>query len=89
MSNNALTDSGRLPNDPARTGFAVTPSDTVNIPEGTRGLYVGASGDVAVILLDDTTSVVFTGLAAGIIHPIAAKRVLSTGTTATGIVGVR
>jgi hypothetical protein len=32
--------------------------------------------------------VTFTGLAAGVIHPIAAKRVYATGTGATGIVGV-
>ena len=71
------------------TGFiAVTPSDTVDIRKGSRGLYVGVSGDVIVHPQGSDTAVTFTGLAAGIIHPIAVDRVLATGTTATNIVAV-
>lgn len=65
---------------------AVTPSDAAAI-EQTRGLYVGASGDVAVDMASGDT-VTFAGLAAGIVHPLQVTRVYATGTTATGIVAL-
>lgn len=67
-------------------GAAITPSDSVNLTTPIRGLYVAVAGNVSVLGLDDVT-VVWPALAAGIPHPIRAKRVNSTGTTATGIVG--
>jgi len=72
---------------PAAAGAAVTPHDTNNIAP-TRGLYVGVSGDVKVVMLDGTT-VTFVGLAAGIVHPLTVVRVFSTDTTATNIVALR
>lgn len=63
---------------------AVTPHDT-NTIEQTRGLYVGASGDV-VVTMADGNDVTFTALAAGTIHPIQCVRVKQTNTTATDIV---
>jgi hypothetical protein len=72
-----------------KSAAAVTPSDSTDIYTGvTRGLYVGATGDVSVIFAGDAdaSSVVLTGLAAGVWHPIQVRRVLSTGTTATSIV---
>lgn len=71
------------------SGKAITPSDTVDITGGIlRGFYVGVSGDVAVIMADGST-VTWPALAAGVPHPIQVKRILATGTTATGIVGGR
>jgi hypothetical protein len=72
---------------PAGAAIAVSPHDTTRF-EPTRGLYVGVSGDVKVIMLDGTT-VVFTSLAAGVIHPIQCVLVFSTDTTATNIVALR
>ncbi len=68
---------------------AITPNDGTDLPadEWTRGLYVGVAGDVAVIMVGDTASVVIPALAAGVLHPIRVRRVLATGTTATGIRG--
>jgi hypothetical protein len=67
---------------------AVTPSDSVDLPNGQpRGLYVGATGNV-VVRDAGGTNTTLVGLAAGLIHPIAPVRILSTGTTATGIVAV-
>lgn len=73
---------------PARSAFAITPNDGADVANVTRGLYVGVSGDVSIILAGDSAAVTFVGLAAGVIHPIRAKRVRATGTTATSIVGV-
>lgn len=72
---------------PASGAFSITPADGSDVTWITRGLYVGASGDVKVDMEDGTT-VTFTSLSAGVIHPIRAKRVYSTGTTATSILGV-
>lgn len=75
---------------PASRGAAVTPSNTANLTATSRGIYVGVSGDVVVTLqgMIDGTSLTFTGLAAGVVHPLKVKRVWTTGTTATNIVAV-
>lgn len=73
--------------EPAVHAFAVTPHDTNNLSYTTRGLFVGAAGNVKVIMAGGET-VTFTALAAGMIHPIRCTRVFATDTTATGIVGV-
>ena len=71
---------------PSAEADAITPNDSTRF-KPTRGLYVGVSGDVKVIMLDGTT-VTFTGLAAGVIHPISCVLVYSTDTTATNIVAL-
>jgi len=79
--------------DPAQGGFAVTKSDsTLFDNNGTnqpapRAIYVGGAGDLAVEFVDGT-QVVFASVGAGTLLPINVRKVLSTGTTATSIVGV-
>lgn len=72
---------------PATHGFSVTPNDTLDLSEVTRAVYVGAGGTLAVRLLSGQT-VSFAGVAAGTLLPLRVDRVLSTGTTAGGIVGL-
>lgn len=72
--------------------YAVTPADGSDLPFvnsliGTKGLYVTGAGNVNVNLAGGGTAVL-TGLAAGQILPIAVTRVLSTSTTATGILAL-
>lgn len=50
-----------------------------------RWLFVGATGNVTVKKWDGTTQL-YGNLAAGVCHPIASIGILSSGTTATGIV---
>lgn len=72
----------------ADDALSVTPSDTVDLSKGiSSGVYVGGSGDLNVTLRNGTT-IKFVGLSAGIIHPIAAKRIHATGTTATNLIAV-
>lgn len=76
---------------PARGAAAVTPSDSADLAYVTRGLFIGVGGNLAVIMADDaeaSTVVVFKGLAAGQILPIAVRRVRNTSTTATDIVAL-
>ncbi|NTU49506.1 MAG: hypothetical protein HGA87_01185 [Desulfobulbaceae bacterium] len=63
---------------------AVTPSDTANLPASGIGLYVGVSGNVAIVTTGGS-SVTLVGLAAGMWHPIQCKQIKSTLTTATSI----
>ena len=72
---------------PATKGIAVTPSDTVNLANVCRGLYVGVTGNVVVVHADGTT-VTYVSLAAGVVHPIQAFRINNTNTTATNIVAL-
>jgi len=73
----------------ASTTGAITPSDSDDIAGGVlRGFTVGAAGDVAVIYQDGTTAVLpQRQVGADYAHQI--KRILATGTTATGIIGYR
>lgn len=69
-------------------GDPVTASDSTDLPNGpTMGLYVTGSGNVNVNLSGGGTAVL-TSLTAGQIVRICVSRVLSTSTTATGIVAL-
>lgn len=72
---------------PATNAFAITPNDAADLPEVTRAVYVGTGGNVAVRLISGQ-SVVFTGVSGSVILPIRADRVLSTGTTASNLIGL-
>lgn len=69
----------------------ITPSDSANIANpgtalATDAVYVGGAGVVAAVFQDDTV-VNFTAVA-GEILPIRVKRINSTNTTATLLVGL-
>jgi len=64
---------------------SVTPSDGSDLANYAKCLYVGVTGDIAVVDLSGN-SITFTAVAGGVVHPIACKRVKATGTTATGII---
>lgn len=65
---------------------AVTPSDTADFADGVcRALYITAAGNLAVLLANDTSALVYPVLA-GQILPVAAIRVDATGTTTAACV---
>lgn len=74
---------------PATRGFAITPSDTAELASVTRGIFTGTGGTLVCVLEDDTSTVTFTNIPAGIVLPLRIKRVYSTGTTASmGLIGL-
>lgn len=72
---------------PAARAFSITKHDSTNFTKNTRAIYVGGAGDVVVVFDDDSTAT-FVGVPAGSILPVRAKRVNSTSTSATSMVGM-
>ncbi len=78
---NLKTGPTRVMSGPVRMR-AVTPDTAYG--EFATWLYVGVTGDVSIVEWDGTT-IVLTGLAAGVWHPIYSLMVNSAGTTATNM----
>lgn len=70
-------------------GYLVTPSDTVDLPNGPcQAICVtGAGGGAVAVNLDADSTAVMTVVAGAVneIYPIMVSRVLATNTTATAI----
>ena len=71
---------------PATRLNAVIPDDATDLAFASRALNVGASGYVRVTTTDGDIATVF--VSAGAAFPVRARRVWSTGTTATSIVAM-
>lgn len=72
--------------DPARSAGAVTPNDSTDLTNLPKAIYVGTGGSLVVRLADDSTNVTLSNVADGSLLPLRVKRVIATGTTASGIV---
>jgi hypothetical protein len=70
----------------AKIAVAITPANS-DLVESVRALYVGTGGALRVttVLGNDVT---FTNVADGSILPVSVKRVWSTSTTASNIIGL-
>lgn len=79
------------PADPPVGGFVVTPSNTVQLNNGTvdvvgRAVSIGTSGTLKVTYKDGTTSTIpAANLIVGAQTPMQVTHIWSTGTTATDI----
>ncbi|MFC3631264.1 hypothetical protein ACFOM8_17650 [Paracoccus angustae] len=71
---------------PAARLAGVTPSDTADLAFPTRAIAVGTEGFVQLITIAGDTGRVF--VLPGAPFPIRARRILSTGTSATDIVAL-
>lgn len=68
----------------AEYAVAVTPSDSADL-QATSTIYIGVGGNAQVTTKGGDV-VVFTGVVAGTILPVAVTRVWNTNTTATNMV---
>lgn len=76
-------------NEPYTKAMTVTPNDSADFVDGSdtvlcRGISVAVAGTVAWKDANGTTRS-STLLAAGVVHFISTKRIMATGTSATGI----
>lgn len=85
MPNNYTSYPGTL-DSPATSAAAVTPADGTDLPYFTRALYIGTTGDLAVIMMDGS-AVTFPTVPVGVLD-IRVSRVKATGTTASNIVAL-
>ena len=67
--------------------FSISPSDTATFDPPSRGLHVDVAGNLKVTFVDGTTDTFVVN--AGSVYPYAVKQVFATGTTATGIHGLK
>jgi hypothetical protein len=72
---------------PGEDADEIVPHDANELTYVTRAIYVGGAGNMSVVTAKGT-SVVFTGLPAGIVLPVRIRKVLATGTTATNLVAI-
>ena len=68
-------------------GYAVTASDSADLPRLCDAIYVGGTGAVKVIT-EGGHDATFSAVPVGAILPIRARRVYSTGTTATNLLAL-
>lgn len=71
---------------PVQSAESVTPDDDTDVGPY-RALWIGVTGDVAVIHVGDSSAVTYTNVPVGW-YPWAVKRVMATNTDADEIVGM-
>ena len=77
-----------MPDSPFNQWQAITTSDTVDLPFITQAVWVGGAGNVVAVMQSGVTGT-FTGVTAGAVLPIAARRINASSTTATNLVALR
>ena len=78
---------GRSLTAPPDQAAAILPADGADLPCATRALYVAGGGDLRVRMLGGG-EVTFAAVPGGVVLPLRVRRVLATGTSATGLVGL-
>jgi hypothetical protein len=68
--------------------FAITPNDSVDLPQITCAIRAGTTGTISAVMMDGSSiTMTLTGNDPSF-APLRIRRVLATGTTATGIFGL-
>lgn len=80
-----MADYERYENFP-ETHVTITPSDSVNLPDP-MVIVAGTTGTIAVVDRNNTV-ITYTISSAPFVLPVIAKRINSTGTTVTQVIGV-
>ncbi|MCT8003001.1 hypothetical protein V3I01_09890 [Sphingomonas sp. gentR] len=78
--------------NPATRAEVLTPSDTADLPDIPKGIYVGTGGTLVMIGIGApagaTTGRTWKNVPNGAIIPFRARRVLATGTTAADMLAL-
>ena len=84
--NDVFEDHAQSLTSPVTAAETISPSDTTDLTQATRALYVGVGGELAVQMLSGDV-VTLNNVQAGVLYPLRARRVMATGTTAAGLIG--
>jgi hypothetical protein len=87
MATDTFSSYGEWLDSPAKNAATVTPNDGADLPNASRALYIGSTGNIKVDMVGGQT-VTFSGLPTGMMLPIRVTRVYSTGTTASSIIAL-
>jgi hypothetical protein len=71
---------------PGSYAAAITPNDGGDLATSARALWIGTSGNIAVVPVGGGSPVIFKSISGWM--PVRVARVMATGTTATDIVAV-
>ena len=71
---------------PSANAEAVTPADS-DLSFITRGIYIGGSGNLVVVMAGTGATVTFNSVSAGIVYPIMASQI-KAATTCTNVVAL-
>lgn len=77
--------------DPGERAAAVIPSNTADLLETPKAIYVGTGGDIAMIgdnEADGAVAVVWRNVPDGAIVPFRPRRIMATGTTASAMIAI-
>jgi hypothetical protein len=74
---------------PANDAVAITPNNSIELANVVDSIFVGVAGTVNLVPLNGSVAspVSFTAVAGSVI-PVRTRQVLSSGTSATGLVGL-
>jgi hypothetical protein len=75
---------------PSRAPVAIVPSDTADLANVPKAIFVGTGGDIALIGIDGApeTPVLFRNVPTGTTLDVCARRIIATGTTAQDLVAL-
>lgn len=73
---------------PAAECFAITPSDSADLPRATKAIYVGTGGDIVLRAVESDSDVTLRNTIGGSILDIRVRALRDTGTSAQDIVGL-
>jgi hypothetical protein len=86
MPNDNFAGAGDMLGASARNPYAITPSDTQELPTIPKGIYVGTGGNVTLRGVGASADVVYKNLSNGSYIAIRAQFVRATGTTAADLI---
>lgn len=88
MNNDPHIAAGDSLTAPARNCFSIAPSDTEALPQITKAIYVGSTGDLALRLVDGQQFFLFRNVPSGAVLDLRVHSVRQTGTTASDLIGI-
>ncbi len=73
---------------PSENCFTIVPNDSTELPLLTKAIYIGTGGDLRVLTGQIEAPVTFRNVVSGSVLDVRIRAVLSTGTTASDLVGL-